>query len=438
MNKKSTSLVDSFVFQKAKQNTDLIQQDNIEPSYVGQLSENSLTFVGQLSENSPTFDRQLSDNCRSKDHPLTDLKPSINNKPTLTQHVTDLNPTFDQHQRINISDPIWNLTDRQAIILGYLIFNKSKIIQRKKLIHETGITEASVKNSLKVLHIERFITKPVRWKNKGSVYEIYVDICKRFIELRWPEIISKYGDPPKLKNEQNEQNEQPTINQQLTNNKPTIDQKKITDYEPSSLSSSRFLNKNPSSTKPKIDEIETILKNHPELGYWRQKNLTPKQILNWLKIAQCKLEVMILYLSYCAFDMIDNKNEKNIKKTVFDYFFRIIERSGHYPKPQNYKSHQQKQIEDMEKLVTEKEATAKRMKELREKQINAEKDIKFQEMFNNPESDLYKECFDSLNTFGKNSSRIGGKTFESVMKNAYNELLKKKEKEIINMSLKEN
>jgi len=412
MNKKSTSLVDSFVFQKAKENTDLIKnQSNIEPSLVGQVSDKSPTLNQQMSDKSPTTNQHL-----------TNEQPSNKHKPTESQPKTDITPTFNHYEKINISDPIWNLTDRQSIILGHLILNKSRIIQRKKLINATAITEASVKNSIKILHMERFITKPVRWKNKGSVYDIYPDICKRFIELRWPEIIEKYGNPPKLKKEQNDN---PTSNQQTTNNKPTINQHKIADSEPTPLSSSRFLNKK-SSTKTKINDIETMLKDHPELGYWRQKKLTPKQILNWLRITQCNFETMVLYLSYCAFDMVDNEKEKNIKKTVFDYFFRIIERAGHYPEPQNYKSHEQKQIEDMEKLIAKKEATAKRMKELRNNQIKAEQDIKFQEMLNNPESDLYKKCFNNLSKFGKNFSRTGGKTFESAMRNSYNALLEEK------------
>ncbi|KPA10710.1 hypothetical protein MHK_009085, partial [Candidatus Magnetomorum sp. HK-1] len=317
MNKKSASLVDSFVFQKAKQNTDLIKnQGNIESS-----------FVGQLSEKSPTFNRQMSDNSQTTNQPLTNEQPSKNYEPTENQHISDLIPTFDHYEKINISDPIWNLTERQSIILGHLILNKTRIIQRKKLISATAITEASVKNSIKILHMERFITKPVRWKNKGSVYDIYPDICKRFIELRWPEIIKQFGNPPKLKQEQNDN---PTINQQSTDNKLTINQNKITDSEPTPLSSSRFLNKN-SSSKIKITDIEVIIESHPELGYWRQKKLTPKQFLNWLRITQCKIETMILYLSYCAFDMVNNEKEKNIKKTVFDYFFRIIEKAGHYP-----------------------------------------------------------------------------------------------------------
>jgi hypothetical protein len=97
------------------------------------------------------------------------------------------------------------------------------------------------------------------------------------MELRWPKIINKYGNPPKIKSDQ----DKPSSNQPVTDVKPTSNQHKITDLEPTSLSSSRFLNKN-TSTKEKIEQV---LQDHPELGYWRQKNITPKQIQNWLKIS---------------------------------------------------------------------------------------------------------------------------------------------------------
>ena len=85
----------------------------------------------------------------------------------------------------------------------------------------------------------------------------------------------------------------------------------------------------------------------------------------------------------------------------------------------------------MEKVIAEKNAEAKRLEELREQERKAEQNLKFQEMFNNPESDLYKECYNSLNEFGKRCSRIGGRTFEAAMKKAYSDLLKKNEEEFL-------
>ena len=417
------SLVDAFVFQKAKKNTDLIKNQLVPNQYptnsrpVTEESATSRLQVGcklgtgrsKVGHKSDTT-QPIADNYPTNTQPVTDPEPS-------TQPVADFEPTCNQHTNINISDPIWNITDIQSIILGHLVLNKSKLIQRKQLIHSTGVTEASVKKALRVLHLERFITKPVRWKNYGSVYDIHTDICNRFMELRWPKIINKYGNPPKIKNDQ----DKPSSNQPVTDVKPTSNQHEITDLEPTSLSSSRFLNKN-TSTKEKIEQV---LQDHPELGYWRQKNITPKQIQNWLKISQCTLEVMVLYLSYCAFDMVDNKKEKDIKKTVFDYFFRIIERAGHYPEPQNYKSHQQKKIEDMEKVISEKEAETKKLEELRQKTWKVEQDLEFQKMMSDPECDLYKECFKRLNKFAQ--QQLKGKNFERSMKGAYEKLIEERE-----------
>jgi len=176
-----------------------------------------------------------------------------------------------------------------------------------------------------------------------------------------------------------------------------------------------------------ISKIENILQTHPELGYWRQLKLTPKQVQTWLRTAKCNLDIMIQYLKFFAFDMLDNEKEKQIKNP-YAYFFRVIEKSGHYPKPTSYKSHQQKQIEDMEKMLAEKEKESKRIEELRQQNWKADQELNFQKMMSNPESDLYKKCFSKLNTFAKKLSGMG---FEKSMKGAYMDLLEKDDEKII-------
>jgi len=394
-NKKSTSLVDSFVFKQAKQNTDLInnlnsndQKDNIDFINTDLINKKDNTDLINKKNNTDLINKKDNTdliNNSNDNNKNTDLIYSNDNKPPLILNQYSFN--------INISDPIWNLTDRQAIILGYLILNQSKLFQRKNLIQATSISEACIKHSLKILHTERFITKPIRWKNNGSVYDLYQDVCKRFIDVRWPEILKKYGDPPKIVIKSNSTKDQNDDNKTLIKS---------------------------NSTNIKLSEIETMLESHPELGYWRQLKLTAKQVQSWLRITCCNLDVMAKYLSYCAFDMIDNEKQKSLKKTPFDYFFRVIENSGQYPKPNSYKSYQQKQIEDMEILIAEKEAEAKKIEELRQKQWKIENDLEFQKMMNDPECELYKKCFDNLNSFSKTLKGIG---FEKSMRVSYEKII---------------
>jgi len=113
-----------------------------------------------------------------------------------------------------------------------------------------------------------------------------------------------------------------------------------------SYSSSSYIDK--TTTK---GNIESILSSNPELGYWRNKGLTEKQIDQWMKTAKCSLENMIQYLCYCRFEMVDlNLEESKPVENVFNWFFKMLERTGSYPKPKGYKSHQEKQIEQKKRL----------------------------------------------------------------------------------------
>jgi hypothetical protein len=165
-----------------------------------------------------------------------------------------------------------------------------------------------------------------------------------------------------------------------------------------------------------------MLSTHPELGYWRQKGLTAKQILQWIKIAGCCLENMIQYLCFCRFEMIDLNMEKSKPvDNVFNWFFRIIEKTGAYPKPKGYKSFSEKQLEAERQLVEQKEQETREAQALYRRKVEAELDKKFWDMMNNPEGDVYKKCFDCLNDFQK--KRTCGKGFEMSMRSAFDKLM---------------
>ena len=108
-------------------------------------------------------------------------------------------------------------------------------------------------------------------------------------------------------------------------------------------------------------------------------------------------------------------------KNVFNWFFKIIEKTGSYPQPNGYKSHEEKQLEAEHEIVTQREKEAQEAKKLYQRKIEAEQDKKFWDMMNDPESDLYKQCFDSLNSFAKKQPTTG-KGFEMSMRVAFDSL----------------
>jgi hypothetical protein len=117
---------------------------------------------------------------------------------------------------------------------------------------------------------------------------------------------------------------------------------------------------NHNSTNADFDAIAEVLASHPELGYWRQKNLTPQQVQKWMELTGASLESMIQSLCHCRFEMVEMnlEQQKNIQN-VFNWFYRIIERAGFYPRPKEYKSYLERQLEIEKKLLAEKQERLK-------------------------------------------------------------------------------
>jgi hypothetical protein len=125
--------------------------------------------------------------------------------------------------------------------------------------------------------------------------------------------------------------------------------------------------------------------------------------------------------------MVDmNLEESKPIENVFNWFFRIIERTGHYPKPKGYKSFEEKQIEQERKTIEEKEKRIQELRELSRKKYEQEQEEKFWEMMNDADGDLYKQCHAKLNLFEKNLK--GGPVFEKSMRKVFGEFTVEKAK----------
>jgi len=179
------------------------------------------------------------------------------------------------------------------------------------------------------------------------------------------------------------------------------------------------------SKETTTNEIETTLGTHPELGYWRQKGLTGKQMTDWIKITG-SLENLIQSLCYCRYDMVDLDQEQSKPiSNVFNWFFKIIEKAGVYPKPKGYKSFADKQIEQERASLKEKERRIAELKALSRKKWELEREEAFWEMMADPESNLYRECYGNLNNFAKN---LKGKVLESSMRSVFDKIMDEKDK----------
>jgi hypothetical protein len=177
--------------------------------------------------------------------------------------------------------------------------------------------------------------------------------------------------------------------------------------------------------KTTTSEIENTLSSHPELGYWRHKGLTEKQMSEWIKITG-NLENLIQSLCYCRFDMVDLDQEQSKPiKNIFNWFFKIIEKAGAYPKPKGYKSFEDKQIEQERAALKEKEKRIEELRSLSRKKWELEREESFWEMMSDPAGNLYKECHGTLNNFAKKSK---GRVLESSMRAEFDKIMDERDK----------
>ena len=148
----------------------------------------------------------------------------------------------------------------------------------------------------------------------------------------------------------------------------------------------------------------------PELGYWKGKGLTSRQVEKWAEEFSMDVELVLQSLKHCRYEMVvlNLEEEKNIENAM-NWFYKVMQRSGFYARPKEYKSMAEIRAEEMER-------TARDMVEARERQAAAEFELEFQRILDDPGSDEYQQLFDQLSDFEK---QLKGKVFEMGLKRVF-------------------
>jgi hypothetical protein len=394
MSKKGKSLVDSLVFHKAKEAVDRI-----------------------------TKIPEKEDNIKDQEH-IRIISISDKNKDRTGAGLEqDQNKTTKRSDMEQIS--ITSVPDKEHHKISTKEQNHITVPESKKNINKGAVSVSLSKSQSDVYlwfsdrGLKGEFNKP---EIQHSLSMPYITVRKAIAKLEVPGIITlKYDKCLKTY----EYSLNPKINIKFSKKSRIIsglyqDQNNIGAEPP--ISSSSLLNK--TTTKSKI---ETILGENPELGYWRQKGLTKKQIEEWIKVAGCNLENMIKYLCYCRFEMVDMgvEESKPVKK-VYDWFFRIIEKTGHYPKPKGYRSYEEKEIERQKNFLEEKQKHLSELRELREKEKVIERDLQFEKMLKDPESEIHKRVLGMLNNYSR-KLKPNSKGFIRSMRIAFDECMDKEE-----------
>jgi hypothetical protein len=154
----------------------------------------------------------------------------------------------------------------------------------------------------------------------------------------------------------------------------------------------------------------TDLLKDPELAYWKEKGINTRQLNAWSDEFQMPIDQVIQSLKYCRYEMVvlNLEGEKQISNPM-NWFYKIMQRSGLYPKPAGYKSLAEIRAEQMEQA-------ARDLAEARQRQVVAEQELAFQKIMENPTGEEYQALLRQVSEFAK---EMGGKALETAMREIF-------------------
>jgi len=311
--------------------------------------------------------------------------------------------------------PELTISEKQSTILYYLCTRRRNFTNRKIISKATHIAHGTVKDSISVLKEKGFL-KSTKVKRHGTTsgfeYFLNLELCEAYFRRNsgnsFSPLNQPFDQPPDQSSNRSSDRPMPSFSSSSFSEKTTTE------------NAGFFETAKGHTENAEIETIRNILEKHPELGYWRQKKLTPKQIFSWMKSSGNSLDTMVQYLCYCRFEMIELEFEKNKSiRNVFNWFFRLLERTGGYPKPNGYRSFEEKKIEEKREIIQANRTRIEELKALARKEQEQAKEEGFWEMMANPKSDQYQRCFEKLSAFHQKRAKKGGRAFEDAMRKEF-------------------
>lgn len=304
------------------------------------------------------------------------------------------------------NDPVMTLTVRQGMCLYYLLQRPDYIAQRHTMGEVLNLPLPTIRDCITALVRERFISKPskiVIRSFQGFTYRLVdEEQCARFLKLRGDEFVNT------IQRNMVRHTPHPTERSTLRMTYPVNDGA----YDGTSnvfspISSSR---ESITSTTPEPPDQTDQLKD-PELVYWTEKGVNNRQISKWVDEFQIPVEQLIQCLKYCRFEMVvlNIEEEKQINSPL-SWFYKVMQRSGVYPKPNGYKSLIEIRAEMMEQAARE-------AAEVRERQEKAERDLAFQTILSKPDSAEYQALYSRTSDLAR---EMGGKMLALALRDAFN------------------
>jgi hypothetical protein len=305
------------------------------------------------------------------------------------------------NQKIKPND----LTIEQFRVLHFIYFNRPFKVQSRTQnsigdLISPRMTTPNVRNRIKSLIKKGYIGKPYSINdgiNQGSSCSVNLEKC-----------VPLFGASGL--NETGRQVDRSTDQVVDRSTDQVVD--RSTDRQATSYSSSSLL-KNTTTEAP-LDLSD------PYLVFWVEKGLTAKKIQLWMNEFSLSSSLLLDFLKWAKFDLVDNDKAKSVKQDDFQAWFYGALKKGGYSKPANYKSHHQILIEQEAQELERMKAELKTLSELRKEKRRLTLEIEFERMMADPEGDLYKRCFEHFPSIQKtryrSPSKQVGPSFEKEMK----------------------
>ena len=297
---------------------------------------------------------------------------------------------------------IWlPLNENQGRLLLFLYEKGGGLTNMEIVVAETGIAYGTARAGIDVLIREGYVTYKARHNGhsfRGFEYAMNNHLCSLYAA--------------RVRGEQTEQSSNQSFQQsdRQSNNQAMRRALGQSSNQATTVVSS-YLTDLKSTTNSDPVVSEDLLRD-PELGYWRDKGVNTRQITLWSEEFQMPVDQVIQSLKYCRYEMVvlNLEEEKQIAKPD-NWFYRVMQRSGLYPKPANYKSLAEIRAEQMEQAAREAAGA-------RERQRAAEQELAFQRILSDPDSGEYKKLFAQISDFARD---MGGKALETALREAFDQ-----------------
>ena len=297
---------------------------------------------------------------------------------------------------------IWlPLNENQGRLLLFLYEKGGGLTNMDIVVAETGIAYGTARAGIDVLIREGYVTYKARHNGhsfRGFEYAMNNHLCSLYAA--------------RVRGEQTEQPVRQSFQQSNNQaNNQTMKQPLGQSSNQAVTVVSSYLTDLKSTTNSDTAEIDDLLRD-PELGYWREKGVSARQITLWSEEFQMPVDQVIQSLKYCRYEMVvlNLEEEKQIAKPE-NWFYRVIQKSGVYPKPANYKSLAEIRVEQMEQAVRE-------AADLRSRQAVAEQEMAFQRILADPEGAAYQALHSKVSDFAR---EMGGKALETALREAFDQ-----------------